>query len=91
MVTDNRDVQVRPWYYHHIFADPQAANTVWILSSQCWKSVDGGQVFTQVTTPHGDNHDLWIDPNNPKRMVEGNDGGACVTFNGRALEALGSR
>ncbi len=82
MVNDNRDVQARPWYYQHIFADPQDPNTVWILSSQCWKSVDGGQAFTQVTTPHGDNHDLWIDPNNPQRMVEGNDGGACVTFNG---------
>ena len=82
MVNDNRDVQARPWYYQHIFADPKDANTVWILSSQCWKSEDGGQAFTQVTTPHGDNHDLWIDPNNPQRMIEGNDGGACVTFNG---------
>ena len=82
MVNDNRDVQARPWYYQHIFADPQNANTVWILSSQCWKSLDGGQAFTRVTTPHDDNHDLWIDPNNPQRMIEGNDGGACVTFNG---------
>ena len=82
MVNDSRDVQARPWYYQHIFADPQDANTVWILSSQCWKSLDGGQAFTWVTTPHDDNHDLWIDPNNPQRMIEGNDGGACVTFNG---------
>ena len=82
MVNDNRDVQARPWYYQHIFADPQDANTVWILSSQCWKSLDGGRVFTRITTPHDDNHDLWIDPNNPQRMIEGNDGGACITFNG---------
>jgi len=47
-----------------------------------WKSTDGGQNFVEVTTPHGDNHDLWIDPNNPQRMIEGNDGGACVSFNG---------
>ena len=81
-VSDNRDLQGRPWYYQHIFADPQDADTVWILNNQCWKSVDGGRTFFQVTTPHGDNHDLWIDPHNPQRMIEGNDGGACVTFNG---------
>ncbi len=82
LVSDNRDLQGRPWYYQHIFADPQDADTVWILNYQCWKSVDGGRNFNRVTTPHGDDHDLWIDPNNPRRMIEGNDGGACVTFNG---------
>jgi photosystem II stability/assembly factor-like uncharacterized protein len=46
-----------------------------------WKSTDGGRSFVEVTTPHGDNHDLWIDQNNPNRMVQGNDGGACVSFN----------
>tara|TARA_B100000315_G_scaffold250064_1_gene282292 strand:- start:13922 stop:17113 length:3192 start_codon:yes stop_codon:yes gene_type:complete len=82
VVSDDRDLQGRPWYYQHVFADPQDENTVWILNYQTWKSVDGGKTFTQVSTPHGDNHDLWIDPNNPQRMVEGNDGGACVSFNG---------
>lgn len=82
VVSDNRDLQGRPWYYQHVFADPQDADTVWILNYQCWKSIDGGRTFTQVTTPHGDNHDLWIDPRHTQRMVEGNDGGACVSFNG---------
>ena len=82
LITDNRDIQGRPWYYQHIFADPQDANTVWVLNYKAWKSVDGGATFTEVTTPHGDNHDLWIDPNNAQRMIEGNDGGACVSFNG---------
>ena len=82
LVSDNRDLQGRPWYYQHVFADPQDADTVWILNYQCWKSVDGGRNFNRVTTPHGDDHDLWIDPRNPRRMIEGNDGGACVTFNG---------
>ena len=82
LVSDERDLQGRPWYYQHIFADPQDADTVWILNYQCWKSVDGGRNFSRVTTPHGDDHDLWIDPNNPLRMIEGNDGGACVSFNG---------
>lgn len=83
-VSDDRDLQGRPWYYQHVFADPQDADTVWILNYQAWKSVDGGKTFTQVTTPHGDNHDLWIDPRQPQRMIEGNDGGACVTLNGGA-------
>ena len=47
-----------------------------------WKSTDGGVSFTEINTPHGDNHDLWIDPVDPNRMVQGNDGGACVSFNG---------
>ena len=47
-----------------------------------WKSTDGGTNFSEITTPHGDNHDLWIDPNNTQRMVQGNDGGACVSYNG---------
>jgi photosystem II stability/assembly factor-like uncharacterized protein len=82
LVSDERDLQGRPWYYQHVFADPQDADTVWILNYQAWKSIDGGKTFTQVTTPHGDNHDLWIDPRHPQRMIEGNDGGACVSYNG---------
>lgn len=84
MVNDDADLQGRPWYYQHVFADPQDPDTVWILNYKCWKSVDAGKTFREVTTPHGDNHDLWIDPNNPLRLIEGNDGGACVSFNGGA-------
>jgi photosystem II stability/assembly factor-like uncharacterized protein len=72
----------RPWYYMHVFADPVDADTVWVADYSLWKSTDGGKTFVEVATPHGDNHDLWIDPANPRRMIEGNDGGACVTFNG---------
>ena len=82
LVSDNRDLQGRPWYYQHIFADPQDADTAWVLNYGAWKSVDGGRTWTEVNTPHGDNHDLWIDPGNPRRMIEGNDGGACVSYNG---------
>jgi photosystem II stability/assembly factor-like uncharacterized protein len=74
----------RPWYFSHIFADPQHPETVYVLSQSAFKSTDGGRSFTQITTPHIDNHDLWIDPRNPRRMIEGNDGGACVSFNGGA-------
>lgn len=82
LVSDASDLQGRPWYYQHVFADPMDEDTVWILNYQVWRSVDGGRTFSQVTTPHGDNHDLWIDPRDHRRIIEGNDGGACVSFNG---------
>ena len=80
MICANRDLLHRPWYYTHIFADTGHADTVYVTNFQMWKSTDGGTAFTEITTPHGDNHDLWIDPANPKRMVQGNDGGANVSF-----------
>jgi photosystem II stability/assembly factor-like uncharacterized protein len=83
-LSDERNLRLRFWYYGHVFADPQDPDTVYVLNIQAWKSVDGGSTFTQLTTPHGDNHDLWIDPRHPQRMIEGNDGGACVSFNGGA-------
>lgn len=79
---ENPALRRRAWYYMHLFADPQDAETCWVLNLSCWKSVDGGKTFEAVPTPHGDNHDLWIDPQNSNRMIEGNDGGACVTYNG---------
>jgi photosystem II stability/assembly factor-like uncharacterized protein len=80
----NPDIELRrrPWYYMHIHADPQDAETVWILNLECWRSTDGGKTFAVIPEPHGDNHALWIDPRDPRRMIEGNDGGACVTFDG---------
>ena len=80
--SENRGVQGRPWYYSHLVPDPLDPDTLWSLNFGLWRSIDGGTTFEQVTTPHGDNHDLWIDPSDPRRMIEGNDGGACVTFNG---------
>jgi photosystem II stability/assembly factor-like uncharacterized protein len=81
-LTDNADLTQRPWYYHHIVADPKDPEVVWVLNVNAWKSTDGGRTFAEVDVPHGDNHDLWIDPRNPMRMVNGNDGGATVSFNG---------
>ena len=81
-LTDNADLTQRPWYYHHIVADPKNPDVLWALNVDLWKSTDGGTNFQEVSVPHGDNHDLWIDPQDPLRMVEGNDGGATVTFNG---------
>ena len=81
-LSEDRNLRQRAWYYHHIFADPQDAETVWVLNVEVWKSNDGGKSFATVAVPHGDNHDLWFDPRDPRRMIEGNDGGACVSFNG---------
>src|SRR2546421_502263 len=81
-LSDEKDLRKRPWYYQHIYADPQDAETLWILNERCYKSIDGGETFTQISVPHGDYHDLWIDPRDPQRMICGHDGGACVTFNG---------
>jgi photosystem II stability/assembly factor-like uncharacterized protein len=84
MVSPNRDLMHRPWYYTHVFADPGHGDTVYVTNLQMWKSTDGGTTFSEVTTRHGDNHDLWIDPKDPTRMIEGNDGGANISFNGGA-------
>ena len=81
-VSSNRDLMHRPWYYTHVFADTRDADTVYICNLQMWKSTDGGVSFSEINTPHGDNHDLWIDPVDPNRMVQGNDGGANVSYNG---------
>ncbi|MHB8647153.1 MAG: WD40/YVTN/BNR-like repeat-containing protein [Thermomicrobiales bacterium] len=83
-VNEGGEVRQRPWYYMHIFADPRDAETVWIMNLNAWKSTDGGKNFTQVPGTHGDYHDLWIDPKNPQRIIQGNDGGATVSFNGGA-------
>jgi photosystem II stability/assembly factor-like uncharacterized protein len=81
-MSEEAGLRGRPWYYMHVFADPRNADVVWVADYSLWKSIDGGRTFVEVATPHGDNHDLWIDPADPQRMIEGNDGGACVTFNG---------
>ncbi len=82
LVSKKADLMQRPWYYMHIFADPVDQETVYTLNLQMWRSTDGGATHQAIPTPHGDNHDLWIDPANTKRMVQGNDGGACLTFDG---------
>ena len=84
LASDRQDLRYRPWYYMHVFADPQDEDTVYVNNLQMWKSTDAGAHFTPVPTPHGDNHDLWIDPRDNRRMIQGNDGGANVSFNAGA-------
>jgi len=72
----------RSWYYMHIAADPVDENIVYVLNVTFMKSVDGGVTFEKKSTPHGDHHDHWINPNNNKNMINANDGGATITFDG---------
>jgi photosystem II stability/assembly factor-like uncharacterized protein len=79
--SDHRFTQ-RAWYFTHIFADPKSPDTVYILNTGMYRSTDGGTSFTPIPAPHGDRHGLWIDPTNPNRMIEGDDGGATITTDG---------
>lgn len=81
-INTDRTLQTRAWYYIHIFADPQDPETVYVLGQLMMRSTDGGFSFVNVPTPHGDNHGLWINPGDNQLMVEANDGGANVSFNG---------
>ena len=80
---DERKLRQRAFYYSRIYADPQDKDKVYGLNTRMYMSSDGGHTFDKIIqTPHGDNHDLWIDPNNPQRMINANDGGGNVTING---------
>ena len=82
LVNDDRRYRQRAWYYTHVFADPKNPDVVYILNTGTYRSIDGGKTFTPIRTPHGDNHGFWIDPNNPKRLINGNDGGATISTDG---------
>jgi photosystem II stability/assembly factor-like uncharacterized protein len=80
--TDDRNLRQRAWYYSHVYADPKNPETVYCTNVNFLKSVDGGKTFRSIPVGHGDTHDLWIDPNNPQRMILADDGGAEVSYNG---------
>lgn len=80
---EDRKLRQRAFYYTRIYADPKDKETVYVLNVDFWKSTDGGEEFDkEIKVPHGDNHDLWIDPNDPMRMAEANDGGGTISVNG---------
>ncbi len=81
-VNSENKLRQRAWYYSKIYADPKNADAVYVLNVGFFRSNDGGKSYNPIRVPHGDNHDLWIDPDDPQRMIESNDGGANVTFNG---------
>jgi len=84
LVNSDRQYRQRAFYYTHVFADPHSPDGVYVLNTGMYHSNDGGKSFRPIRVPHGDNHGLWIDPGDPNRMIESNDGGANVSTNGGA-------
>ena len=82
LMNTHRDIWQRAFYFQRIQADPVDRNTIYILNFRLMKSTDAGRTLESVPEPHADHHDLWIDPTNPQRMIDGNDGGGVVSVNG---------
>jgi photosystem II stability/assembly factor-like uncharacterized protein len=80
--SDSHDLTQRAWYFSHIFADPKNLNKVYSLNVGAQQSSNSGKTWSSFRTTHSDNHDLWISPDDPKRMIESNDGGASVSVDG---------
>ncbi|MFK7811444.1 MAG: WD40/YVTN/BNR-like repeat-containing protein [Maribacter sp.] len=81
-VTNDATTYARSWYYMHIIGDPNDEDEVWVMNSFAMKSIDGGKTFKGIKGSHVDHHDLWINPTNSDIMVNANDGGGSVTYNG---------
>ncbi len=82
LTSSDNNIRQRAWYYSKVFVDPKNENLVYCPNVNFMISRDGGKTFTSVRTPHGDHHDLWIDPEDGKRMIVADDGGAQVSFDG---------
>ncbi|MEM9398262.1 MAG: hypothetical protein AAF991_12335, partial [Pseudomonadota bacterium] len=81
-VSSKKGLRTRPFYYTNIEADPNNADRVYVMATRYYRSEDGGESWEERDSPHGDNHDMWINPNNSQLFIQGNDGGANVTHNG---------
>lgn len=84
LTNGDRQYRQRAFYYTHVFADPGSTDGVYVLNTGMYHSNDGGHSFRPIRVPHGDNHGFWVDPNDAKRMIESNDGGANVSTNAGA-------
>ena len=82
LVNDDERYRQRAWYFTHVFADPQQQDTVYVLNTGAFRSNDGGKTFDLLPAPHGDHHGLWIDPTNPQRIMNSNDGGVTISVDG---------
>lgn len=80
--SSDNNIRQRAWYYSKLFTDPKNENVVYVLNVDFLKSTDGGKTFKTLNTPHGDHHDLWIDPEDGSRMIVADDGGAQISFDG---------
>ena len=82
LINEDRRIRQRAFYYTRLTADPRDKDTVYLLNTGLYKSTDGGKTVKTLRPPHGDQHDLWIAANDPKRMINSNDGGGNVSVNG---------
>src|SRR4029078_6883773 len=82
LINDDRRIRQRAFYYSRIYGDPAAKDTFYVLNTSVQRATDAGKTLRAIPVRHGDNHDLWIAPNDPKRMINSNDGGANVSING---------
>ncbi len=81
-INEDRNLRQRAWYYTRIHADTKDEDMLYVLNVSYHRSKDGGKTFTSKNAPHGDHHDLWIAPEDPRRMIIGDDGGAQITYDG---------
>jgi photosystem II stability/assembly factor-like uncharacterized protein len=84
LMSNDNDIRQRAWYYTKVFVDPKNPDVVYCPNVNFMRSRDGGRTFQSLRTPHGDHHDLWIDPEDGNRMIVADDGGAQVSFDGGA-------
>ena len=82
LINDDERYRQRAWYFTHIFADPKSDDTVYVLNTGLFRSTDAGKTFSLLPAPHGDHHGLWIDPRNPQRIINSNDGGVTISIDG---------
>src|SRR5713101_2508375 len=82
LINDDHRFRQRAWYFTHIWADPRDSNKIYIANTGLFRSNDGGKSFERLNAPHGDHHGLWIDPHNPNRLINANDGGATISIDG---------
>jgi photosystem II stability/assembly factor-like uncharacterized protein len=82
LANSERRLRQRAFYYSRVYADPKSRDTMYVLNTGFYRSTDAGKTYKAIGVPHGDNHDLWVAPDNPGRMINSNDGGANVSVNG---------
>ena len=82
--SSDNNLRQRAWYYTRLYADTENEDVLYVLNVQFWSSKDGGKTFNSIRTPHGDHHDLWIDPMDSQHLIIADDGGGQVSFDAGA-------
>jgi photosystem II stability/assembly factor-like uncharacterized protein len=92
LVNSSQSLRARPFYFNKVFVSPKDENDVWVSELSFHHSTDGGRTFVNVSTPHGDNHVVWFNPDQPRIFIETNDGGANVTQdNGKSWSSINNQ